>query len=72
MGDPKNLNICVIHCGRNNIDKDTPTSITYGIILIASAVMIAKPNVKIIITGLLPRDLHPAGYRRHKMCTVSE
>ena len=54
---PMNLHICVIHCGTNNIDRDTPSDITDGITSIVSVFQTAKPNAKIIITGLLPRDL---------------
>ena len=53
---PKDLSTCVIHCGTNNIGKDSPSDIARGIITIAEAVHKAKPNAKIIITGLLPHD----------------
>ena len=68
---PMNLHICVIHCGTNNIDRDTPSDITDGITSIVSVFQTAKPNAKIIITGLLPRDLEP-GYRRQSIRSVNK
>ena len=41
---PRNMRICVILCGTNNIDKDTPIEIANGIIAIAQAVHNAKPD----------------------------
>ena len=68
---PMNLHICVIHCGTNNIDRDTPSDIADGITSIVSVFQTAKPNAKIIITGLLPRDLVP-GYRRQSIRSVNK
>ena len=67
---PKNVKICVIHCGNNNIDRDSPSNIADGITSIATFIQTAKPNAKIIITGLLPRDLVP-GYRRQSIQSVN-
>ena len=39
---PSNLQICVIHCGTNNIDRDSPLNVTDGIVSIASAVQSKK------------------------------
>eukprot|EP00795_Rhopilema_esculentum_P017748 gene17748-9420_t len=68
---PMNLHICVVHCGTNNIDKDTPSDITDGITSIVSVFQTAKPNAKVIIAGLLPRDLEH-GYRRHSIRSVNK
>eukprot|EP00112_Aurelia_sp_Birch-Aquarium-sp1_P005523 Seg1629.2 transcript_id=Seg1629.2/GoldUCD/mRNA.D3Y31 product="hypothetical protein" protein_id=Seg1629.2/GoldUCD/D3Y31 len=61
----------VIHCGTNNLDRDTSLDIADGIKSIVSVVQRAKPNAKIIVTGLLPRDLRPS-YRRQKIQCVNE
>ena len=67
---PKNLHICIIHCGTNNISSDSPSDIVNGITSIVLEVQKAKPNAKIIITGLLPHDLNP-GFRRQKIQSVN-
>ena len=55
---PQNVEIIVIHVGTNNTDCDKPKDIANGIASIAIFFQEMKPNVKIIITGLLPRGLH--------------
>ena len=67
----RNMRMCVILCGKNNIDKDTPIEIANGIIAIAQAVHNAKPDSAILLTGLLPRDPEP-GYRRNSILTINE
>ena len=54
---PRDLKVAVIHCRTNNIDRNTPVEIKDGIILIVEALCKVRPNIKIIITGLLPRDV---------------
>ena len=68
---PKDLSTCVIHCGTNNIGKDSLCNIARGIITIAEAVQKAKPNAKIIIIGLLPRD-QKQGFMRKSTYTVND
>ena len=68
---PKDLSTCVIHCGTNNIGKDSPSNIARGIITIVEAVHKAKPNAKIIIIGLLPRD-QKQGFTRKSTYTVND
>ena len=68
---PRNMRVCVMLCGTNNIDKDTPIEIASGIIAIAQAVHNAKPDSTILFTGLLPRDPEP-GYRRNSILTTNE
>ena len=53
---PVNVESVVIHCGTNNLDKDSPGEIKKGITSIAYAVLKQKLCVNIIVTGLLPRD----------------
>ena len=49
----------VVHCGTNNLDHDEPKIIVDGIIKIGK-VFLEKlaSDVKIILTGLLPRDFN--------------
>ena len=54
---PTNVNIAVLHCGTNNIDRDSPRDIANGIASIGVALQERKPGLKIVLTGLLPRDL---------------
>ena len=54
---PRDLKVAVIHCETNNIDRNTPVEIKDGIISIVEALCQVWPNIKIIITGLLPRDV---------------
>ena len=54
----RNLETVVIHVGTNNIDRNKPKDIANCILLIAKEFLQAKSNVDVIVTGLLPRDLH--------------
>ena len=54
---PRDLKVAVIHCGTNNIDRNTQVEIKDGIVSIVKALCKVRPNIKIIITGLLPRDV---------------
>lgn len=60
---PLNAQTVVIHVGTNNTDRDSPKDIANGIGSIAMMFQEAKPNAKIILTGLLPRDLEPSHRR---------
>lgn len=61
---PLNAQTVVIHVGTNNTDRDKPKDIANGIGSIAMMFQEAKPNAKIILTGLLPRDLQPSPRRK--------
>ena len=68
---PVNVESVVIHCGTNNLDKDSPAEIKKGITSIAYAVLKRKPCVNVIVTGLLPRD--SKGSPRHEqICWINE
>ena len=56
----------MIHCGTNNIDRDSPRNIANGVI--SSGLVLQEHNWKlqVIITGLIPRD-YEESYRRHKI-----
>ena len=63
---PKTLTHAVIHCGTNNIDWDPPIDIANGIMAIGLALQEKCPELKITITGLIPRDPNWSR-RRHKI-----
>ena len=62
---PKTLTHAVIHCGTNNIDHDLPVNIANGIMTIGLALQEKCPDLKVIITGLIPRDLNWSKRRRN-------
>ena len=53
---PNSLNYVVIHCGTNNIDRDQPRDIANGVISIGLKLQGKCRGLKVIVTGLLPRD----------------
>ena len=63
---PETVRYAVIHCGTNNIDRDSPRNIANGVI--SSGLVLQEQNrkLKVIITGLIPRDIEES-YRRHKI-----
>ena len=63
---PATTKIAVIHCGTNNIEQDQPWDIANGIISIGLAFQEKRPGIKVIVTGLLPRDFDWS-YRRDKI-----
>ena len=46
----------MIHCGTNNIDRDQPRDIANGVIAIGLTLQEKCCGLKVIVTGLLPRD----------------
>ena len=58
--DPK---IIVLHCGTNNIGKDSPKEIAEGLLTIVDQISIDCPYTRTVVTGLLPRDLEPSEFR---------
>lgn len=56
--------IIVLHCGTNNIGKDSPSEIAEGLLTIVDQITVNCPRTRIIVTGLLPRDLDPSNFRR--------
>ena len=61
----------VLHCGTNNIDNDKPTDIAEEILSIANYVHERKPDIVVIIVGLLPRDQFLTS-RRQKLNAVND
>ena len=66
------IKIIVIHCGTNNIDNNTPRTIVDGLISIANSFLKGNPNMKVIITGLLPRDLEALSIRRTRIMETND
>ena len=68
---PVNVESVVIHCGTNNLDKDSPAEIKKGITSMAYAILKRKPCINIIVTGLLPRD-SKGSPRRQQISWINE
>lgn len=66
-----NPKVIVVLCGTNNIDKNSASEIAQGILTIVDFIRNKKPNVSIIVCGILPRDLYPSS-RRNKVDDVNE
>lgn len=62
--------IVVIHVGTNNVNQDPAENIVQGLLAIADFIVTKLPNVKVIVTGLLPRDLFPS-FKRKKIDEVN-
>ena len=62
--------VVVIHCGTNNIDKNSPGDIVQGLLTIVDYIRAKRPAAMIVVVGLLPRDLH-LSYRRSKVDQVN-
>ena len=54
----KSIRSIVIHCGTNNIDTSSSDEISMGVVTIARSIFHRYPNIEIIVSGLLPRDIH--------------
>ena len=55
---PKSMRSVVIHCGTNNIDTSSSDEISVGVVTISRSIFHRYPNIEIIVSGLLPRDIH--------------
>ena len=55
---PKSIRSVGIHCGTNNIDTSSSNEISVGVVTIARSICHCYPNIEIIVSGLLPRDIH--------------
>jgi len=62
--------LIVIHVGTNNVNQDSAEDIVQGILAIVDFILVKIPDIKIIVTGLLPRDLYPS-FRRKKIDEVN-
>lgn len=57
MNVPETVRFVVLHCGTNNIDRDSPQDIANGVVSCGLVLQQKSPGLTIIATGLLPRDL---------------
>ena len=55
---PKSIRSVVIHCGTNNIDTSSSDEIRVGVVTIDRFIFHRYPNIEIIVSSLLPRDIH--------------
>ena len=54
---PKSIRSVVIHWGTNNIDTSSSDEISVGVVTITRSISHRYPNIEIIVSGLLPRDI---------------
>ena len=54
---PKSMRSVVIHCGTNNIDTSSSDEISVDVVTIARSISHPYPNIEIIVSGLLTRDI---------------
>ena len=55
---PNSIRSVVIYCGTNNIDTSISDKISVGVVTIARSTYRRYPNIEVIVSGLLPRDIH--------------
>ena len=71
MSLPKSLKYAVVQAGTNNLDQDNPKDIANGIITSALALTKKSKNLKVVVTGLLPRGLE-WNWKRSKIQEVNK
>ena len=57
-GLSKSIRSVVTHCGTNNINTSSSDEISLGVVTIARPISHCYPNIEVIVSGLLPRDIH--------------
>ena len=60
---PSHLKYVIIYCSTNNISNDSPSEIAINILCIALLFKKRNPCLKIIITGIFPRDCKSSCFR---------
>ena len=60
---PDSLEIAIVLIGTNNLDNDPPEEIANATLLIAYTLLKKHPNVKVILSGILPRG-HESSKKR--------
>ena len=60
---PPSVKQVVIHCRTNSLDHDEPKAIDYAFTKIGKTFQPESSDFNIILTGLLPRDLHKSKRR---------
>ena len=61
---PGSLKYAIILAGTNNLNHDTPENIANAILIMAYFLLQEHPNIKVIVSGLLPRDNPRSGKRK--------
>ena len=54
----KSIRSIVIHCGTNNIVTSNSNETSVGVVTMTRSIFHCYPNIEIIVSGLLPRDIH--------------
>ena len=68
---PSHIKNVIIHCGTNNLHKNTSEEIADGLMCTALTITKEINNTKVFITGLLPRD-HKGSHLRSKIKAVND
>lgn len=55
---PRSVGSVVIYCSTNSINTNSTYETSLGILVIAESISKRHPNIEIIVTGLLPRDIN--------------
>ena len=61
-----NIKFVIVHCGTNNIDLNSADDIANALVQIAKKVHIYNPDVKVVLSSILPRD-NNISIRRNKI-----
>ena len=61
---PTTVKFAILHCGTNNIGRNnTPAAIAHGIKACGLQLLQMVPGIKVIIAGIIPKDLIPSDHR---------
>ena len=66
-----NAKYVIIHCRTNNVDKDQPRAIGKSIMAIGRTFQNRNPQIKVLVTGILPRDTNALSVRRSKIDQIN-
>ena len=68
---PDTLKYAIIFVGTNNLDHDKPENIANAILIIAYFFIQKHPNIKVVISGLLPRE-HSMSIKTHQIKLIND
>ena len=69
---PSTVKYSVLIVGTNNIDSSSPNDIANSIIRIALSLANENKNMRVIILGILPRDMNKNSIRRYKISEFND
>ena len=69
---PSTVKYSVLIVGTNNIDSSSPNDIANSIIRIALSLANENKNMRVIILGILPRDMDKNSIRRYKISECND